>query len=70
MQRDAGLKVLGCREALVYHEELIDERKRDDMSVIDEDNARLFAKWALPEKFAYPDPAPAYLRMLRSRRLA
>jgi GT2 family glycosyltransferase len=70
VQREAKLKVIGCREALVYHEELIDDRKRDDMAVIDKDNALLFAKWALPEKFSYLDPAPAYQQMLRDRGLA
>jgi len=70
VQREAGLKVLGCRQALVYHEELIDERKQADMTVIDADNAKLFAKWTLPEKSSYPDPAPAYQRMIRDRALA
>lgn len=67
VQREAGLMVVGCREALVYHEELIDERKSADMAVIDRDNGKLFAKWTLPEKFAYPDPAPAYRRLLQER---
>ncbi len=69
VQRDAGLAVIGCRDALVYHEELIDDRKSRDMSVIDDDNARLFAKWNLPPKFSYPDPAPDYHRMLAQRAL-
>ena len=69
VQREAGLLVIGCREALVYHEELIDERKQQDMSIIDQDNAKLFAKWDLPAKSSYPDPAPAYQRMLRERGL-
>lgn len=67
VQRDAGLKVLACRDALVYHEELIDDRKSADAAVIDADNAKLFAKWRLPEKDSYPDPAPAYQRFLRER---
>lgn len=65
----AGLKVVGCREALVFHEELIDARKSDDLRVWDEDNAKLFAKWSLPEKDSYADPAPAYRRMLHERAL-
>ncbi len=69
VQREAGLKVLGCRQALVYHEVLIDERKAADMMLIDADNARLFAKWSLPEKFGYADPGPAYRRVLRERGL-
>ncbi len=67
VQVEAGLKVVGCREAKVYHEELIDERKSEDLNVWDADNAKLFAKWSLPEKNSYPDPAPAYQHMLRER---
>ncbi|HVP09756.1 MAG TPA: glycosyltransferase family 2 protein [Phycisphaerae bacterium] len=70
VQRQAGLKVLGCRRALVFHEELIDDRKRDDMTIIEADNAKLFAKWKLPERFSYPDPAPAYQQMLLDRAAA
>lgn len=69
VQLDAGLLVVGCRAALVYHEELIDDRKSADMAVIDRDNEKLFAKWPLPEKFAYPDPAPAYRELLAARGL-
>lgn len=70
VQREAGQKVLGCREAMVYHEELLDERKREDMAIISADNEKLFAKWKLPERLSYPDPAPAYQRMIRDRLLA
>ncbi len=69
VQREAKLEVIGCRQALVYHEELIDDRKEQDKAVIDEDNNKLFAKWNLPEKFSYPDPAPEYQRMLTDRGL-
>ena len=69
MQIEAGLKVIGCREALVYHEELIDDRKSADMDVIERDNALLFQKWNLPAKFSYPDPAPAYQSLLAERGL-
>ena len=69
VQREAGLKVVGCRDALIDHEELIDARKREDLAVIREDNEKLFAKWKLPEKFSYPDPAPVYRQMLRDRAL-
>jgi hypothetical protein len=65
VQREAGLKVIGCREALVYHEEFIDDRKTQDMTIIDRDNGLLFEKWSLPEKFAYADPRPAYQQMLQ-----
>ena len=67
VQREAGLKVVGCREALIDHEELLDDRKTADLSALEADNAKLFAKWDLPEKFSYPDPAPAYQRMLAGR---
>jgi GT2 family glycosyltransferase len=69
VEREAGLRVIGCREALVYHEELIDERKSADLSIAEADNAKLFSKWKLPEKFAYPDPAPAYQTFIRQRAL-
>lgn len=69
VQREAGLKVIGCRQALVYHEELIDDRKSEDLTAWKVDNAKLFDKWRLPEKNSYPDPAPAYLRMLAERGL-
>lgn len=69
VQREAGLKVVGCREALVFHEELMDERKTADLEILEEDNRKLMEKWDLPEKQAYPDPAPAYQTMLRERAL-
>lgn len=70
VQHGAGLLVVGCRDALVYHEELIDDRKHDDMPIIDEDNGKLFAKWNLPDKFGYPDPVPAYEKLIAERKLA
>lgn len=69
VQRDAGLRVVGCRDALVYHEELIDDRKARDGRLADQDNATLFAKWNLPEKFAYQDPVPSYQASLREMSL-
>ncbi len=69
VQRQAKLAVVGCRGALVYHEELIDDRKQEDLGVMEEDNAKLFAKWQLPEKSSYPDPAPAYQRTIQHRPL-
>lgn len=69
IQLEAGLKVIGCREALVYHEEHHDERKLADLDPGAEDNAKLFAKWNLPAKNSYPDPAPAYRTMLLDRGL-
>ena len=52
---------------MVYHEEYVDDRKRRDMQVMEEDNRKLFAKWNLPERFSYPDPGPAYRKMLVER---
>lgn len=69
VQREAGLKVVGCRRAIVFHEELHDERKLADARLMDEDNARLFEKWRLPDRFSYPDPGPSYRQMLQDRGL-
>jgi GT2 family glycosyltransferase len=69
VQKEAGLRVLGCRQALVHHEELHDERKQADLRVAEADNAKLFAKWNLPPRFGYDDPAPAYQALLRERML-
>lgn len=70
VQKLAGLRVLGCRAALIDHEEWIDQRKTDDLAVARRDNERLFAKWGLPEKETYADPAPAYRALLSARGLA
>lgn len=69
IQRQAALKVLGCRAALVYHEELIDQRKTTDLAVAERDNAALFAKWNLPARSSYPDPAPVYQELIKKRGL-
>ena len=69
VQVNEGLAVVGCRRALIHHDEHHDERKTADLAKGDEDNARLFAKWRLPEPGSYPDPAPAYRRMLTERGL-
>ncbi len=69
IQLDRGLKVIGCRRALIAHEEHHDERKREDLSRGDEDNAKLFAKWNLPPRGAYADPSSAYRQMLQERGL-
>lgn len=66
VQLAAGLKVVGCRDALVHHEEFHDERKIADLPLGEEDNRKLFAKWNLPEPGCYPDPIPAYQAMVRS----
>jgi GT2 family glycosyltransferase len=67
VQLEEGLKVIGCRRALVQHEEYHDDRKIADLRVGDDDNRKLFAKWRLPEPDTYPDPRPAYQRMLHER---
>ncbi len=69
IQIKEGLKVIGCRQALIAHEEFHDDRKLDDLDAGAEDNAKLFAKWDLPEKDSYPDPSPAYRKMLAERRI-
>ena len=69
IQIEEGLEVLGCRQALIHHDEHHDDRKQADLSIGREDNARLFAKWNLPDPGAYPDPAPAYQQMLSDRGL-
>jgi GT2 family glycosyltransferase len=69
VHREAGLRVIGCRQALVYHEELIDERKAHDLNVVQADNEKMFAKWNLPPKHSYSDPAPAYQKWCRQRQL-
>ena len=64
VQINEGLMVIGCRRALIHHEEYHDDRKVSDLAVGEDDNAKLFDKWNLPEKNSYPDPAPAYRQML------
>ena len=69
VQLQAGLKVIGCRKALIHHDEHHDDRKEADLPIGQEDNAKLFAKWNLPERGSYPDPVPVYHRMLIDRGL-
>jgi GT2 family glycosyltransferase len=69
VQLNEGLKVLGCRRALVHHDEHHDDRKVGDLEVGRKDNEALFSKWNLPAPGGYPDPAPAYLRLLAERNL-
>lgn len=70
VQREAGLLVVGCRGALVEHEELHDERKLADLAVAARDNEKLFEKWRLPPAGGYPDPRPAYARLVRELALS
>lgn len=69
VQLNEGLEVIGCRRALIHHEEYQDDRKVSDLSIGEVDNAKLFAKWNLPEKDSYPDPGPGYRQMLIEREL-
>ena len=62
-------EVIGCRRALIHHDEHQDDRKLQDLTVGQEDNEKLFAKWDLPERGGFPDPRPAYLGMLAARGL-
>ncbi|MBP7933056.1 MAG: glycosyltransferase [Phycisphaerae bacterium] len=47
IQLREGLRVVGCPDALIHHEELMDDRKKEDLAVFKEDNKRLHAKWPL-----------------------
>ena len=69
IQFDEGLRVVGCRRALVRHEQHHDDRKVGDLTAGGEDNEKLFAKWNLPEPGCYPDPVPAYRELVAERGL-
>jgi len=69
VQIEEGLKVLGCRTALIYHDEEHDDRKLADLSLGAEDNEKLFAKWGLPRPGTYRDPVLAYQQLLVDRGL-
>ena len=64
IQIERKLRVLGCPQALVHHDEHHDERKTGDLPTGQRDNDRLFAKWNLPAAASYPDPAPAYRKLI------
>lgn len=69
LQIGEGLKVFGCRRALIHHDELHDDRKKSDLNVGADDNEKLFAKWNLPAPGTYPDPVPAYQELIVRRGL-
>lgn len=69
VQLEQGLKVFGCRRALIRHEEHHDDRKVSDLAVGREDNAKLFAKWKLPDPGDYADPVPGYREIMSQRGL-
>jgi len=70
LQCREGLLILGCRRALICHDEDHDPRKLADLDRGREDNEKLFAKWPhlLPPGH-YPDPTPEYINMLQHRGL-
>jgi hypothetical protein len=71
VQRLAGRIVVGVPAARVYHEEHIDERKAADVDASRAiDNERLFAKWKLPPKGAFPEARRAYAGLRASLGLA
>ncbi len=69
VQLNEGLRVFGCRRALIHHDQYHDDRKRADLRIGLEDNAKLFAKWDLPPPGGFRDPVPEYRRMLFKRGL-
>lgn len=69
IQLNEGLKVLGCRTALIHHDEHHDARKLSDLTKGKSDNEKLFAKWNLPAPGQYSDPQPAYQKLIESLKL-
>ena len=71
---DTGLRVVPAQGVCIDHDEHPDARRAADSDRGNADNARLFAKWDLPEKNPVRndfDPAtPCTLRGLRSRKAA
>jgi GT2 family glycosyltransferase len=65
----AGLSVVPAWGAIIDHDEVEDDRRAADTIRGQQDNARLFAKWELPERNPFRndfDPArPCTLRSLR-----
>lgn len=70
----AGLTVAPAFGALIDHDEIADERRAADRTRGDEDNAKLFAKWDLPDQTAagieFDQTRPCTLRGLRAARAA
>ncbi len=69
IQLGEGLKVFGCRKALIHHDEHHDDRKLSDLRRGEEDNEKLFAKWRLPAPGSYADPVPTYQTLIGQRQL-
>jgi GT2 family glycosyltransferase len=72
---NTGLSVVPAFGALIDHQELEDPRRQTDLARADEDNAKLFAKWNLPDKkvtstFDFDQTRPCTLRGLRTARAA
>ncbi len=70
----SGLAIVPALGALIDHDELQDDRREADKSRGDEDNAKLFAKWELPDKNPvandFDQTRPCTLRGLRTARAA
>lgn len=70
----AGLSVVPAIGALIDHDEIHDDRRDADLSRADNDNAKLFAKWDLPEKSEraneFNQTKPCTLRGLRASKAA
>jgi len=70
----AGLSVVPAFGALIDHDEVQDQRREEDRDRGADDNARLFAKWDLPEKHPsrndFDQTHPCTLRGLRAARAA
>jgi GT2 family glycosyltransferase len=71
---NAGLKIVPGYDAVIDHDQTIDDRRAHDVSRAEQDNARLFAKWNLPPRNPFKndfDPAhPCTLRGLRDSAIA
>jgi GT2 family glycosyltransferase len=63
IHKNAKLHVVGCREALVEHDELFDNRKRTEAAMVQRDLERLSSKWELALDVLCPAVAPGELRI-------
>ena len=70
---DAGLKVVPAYGCTIDHDELADERRAADTARGHDDNAKLFAKWLLPDRaehVSFNPRNPCTLRGLRNAVIA
>lgn len=63
IQSDARLSVVGCPEALVEHDEVLDERKQTEAAMVARDIERLESKWELARSPLAFETGPAPLLM-------